>query len=203
MARKRKRKTKISAYTRNRNRIKRYINNLKKKGLTVDIYFPTQNELRKQGVVGTELTKLTRILKSITPEYLKSVATPIEPEPERGPSEDDMFFYRTIISDFQYNLDSFENGEAYEMIKLWFNQVLRDNGIENTAIMLQQGYENGIMLTWEVVYKADRAREFIAEMMDYIPDSGILYKEQMLDKYQFMSELDRAMEESDGWDEPD
>ena len=57
-------------YTKNRNRILRYIN---KHGIKdyFDLYIPTERELRQQGIKGKQLTSLTIKLKKITPQYIK------------------------------------------------------------------------------------------------------------------------------------
>lgn len=62
-------------YTKNRNRVTSYIRRLRKKGLQLDLYFPTERELRKEGIKGTELAKLTRQLKTYTPKVLTQLAT--------------------------------------------------------------------------------------------------------------------------------
>lgn len=62
---------KTTQYTKHRNRILRYIYRQRKKSLVTDLYIPTEKELRKQGVKGKELTKLTNRLKSLTSKNLK------------------------------------------------------------------------------------------------------------------------------------
>lgn len=62
---------KTTQYTKQRNRILRYIYRQKKKSLVTDLYIPTEKELRKQGVKGAELRKLTNKLKRLTPQNLK------------------------------------------------------------------------------------------------------------------------------------
>ena len=61
---------KTTQYTKNRNRILRYI---KRHGVKeyFDLYIPTERELRKQGISGKQLSSLTRKVKQITPEYIK------------------------------------------------------------------------------------------------------------------------------------
>ena len=39
-------------------------------------------------------------------------------------------------------------------------------------------------------------------MMDYLPDQGILYKEQMLDKIEYMKSLGDALEQEEDWENP-
>ena len=64
---------KTTQYTKNRNRILRYIKR-HKISQYVNLYIPTELQLRKQGVKGKELAKLTRKLKGITAKYLNQEA---------------------------------------------------------------------------------------------------------------------------------
>lgn len=78
-------KRRKTQYTTQRNRVTSYIRKLRKKGLEVDIYFPTELELRKTGINGSELSKLTIKLKQYTAKVLKQIATPI-PQPTQEPT---------------------------------------------------------------------------------------------------------------------
>jgi hypothetical protein len=108
MAKKRK-----TQYTRQRNRVTSYIRKLRKTGLVVDMYFPTEHELRKSGVNGTELTKLTRELKKIKPKELRSVAKPVsitkqvptntpefEPPTKKVMQDSGYMMYHNVFDDF-------------------------------------------------------------------------------------------------------
>ena len=117
-------------------------------------------------------------------------------------STDKTFFDRVIISNWLGTLGTFSSGEAYELLKAWFNTVLAENGEHNTAVMLQTAAEDGHLLTWEIVYKHDMAVMYIGYLMDYIPDQGVLYKEEMIDKLEFMKEVSNAFENSEDWEVP-
>ena len=117
-------------------------------------------------------------------------------------STDYDFYDRVVISNWKGTLESFSEGEAYSLLKAWFNAIYNENGEHNTAIMLQDGAENGNILTWEVVYKEELAIMYMSSMMDYIPEQGILYKEEMLDKINFMKYMSDAFESLEDWDEP-
>lgn len=108
MAKKRK-----TQYTRQRNRVTAYIRKLRKTGLVVDLYFPTEHELRKSGVKGSELTKLTRELKKIKPKELRSVAKPLtinkqeptntpgfEPPEKKVMQDSGYMMYHNVFDDF-------------------------------------------------------------------------------------------------------
>lgn len=204
-------KMRKTQYTIQRNRITAYIRKLRKKGLEVNLYFPTELELRKTGVKRSELSKLTIELKHYTPKVLKQLATPTPTqEPTNTPgfvppeniSEDVAFFDNVVISQWYATLSTFSNGEAYGLLRTWMGNTVRTEGKHNTAIMLQDGAENGHLLTWEVVYKHDNAVLYIGYMLDYLPDEGILYKEEMLDKIEYMKRLGDALEQDEDWEYP-
>lgn len=207
-------KRRKTQYTKQRNRVNAYIRKLKKQGLEVDLYFPTELELRKSGVKGTELMVLTRKLKQLKPKELKQLAKSITPKPTQEPtnttgfippeniSKDESFFDNVVISQWYATLGEFSNGEAYNILRSWMGNTIRTEGKHNTAIMLQDGAENGHLLTWEVVYKHDNAVLYIGYMLDYLPDEGVLYKEETLDKIEYMKRLGDALEQDEDWEYP-
>lgn len=204
-------KRRKTQYTKQRNRVVAYIRKLRKQGLEVDLYFPTELELRKSGVKGAELAGLTRKLKHLTSKELKQLATPKPTqEPTNTPgfippeniSEDETFFDNVVISQWYGTLGEFSNGEAYNLLRSWMGNTIRTEGKHNTAIMLQDGAENGHLLTWDVVYKHDNAVLYIGYMLDYLPDEGVLYKEETLDKIEYMKRLGDALEQDEDWEYP-
>lgn len=122
--------------------------------------------------------------------------------PPENISEDESFFDAVVISNWYGTLETFSNGEAYALLRSWMGNTVRTEGIHNTAIMLQDGAENGHLLTWEVVYKHDNAVLYIGYMLDYLPDEGVLYKEEMLDKIEYMKRLGDALEQDEDWEYP-
>ena len=117
-------------------------------------------------------------------------------------SEDESFFERVVISQWYGVLQENSNGEAYNLLRVWMGNTVRAQGIHNTAIMLQEGAENGHLLVWDVVYKHDKAVSYIGYMLDYLPDQGILYKEEILDKIEYMKYLGDALEQDEDWEYP-
>ena len=211
--RRKKQRIRKTQYTQHRNRITRYIRTLRKKGLKVDVYFPTELELRKSGVKGLELSALTRELKQYTAKVLKQIATPIShptQEPTNTPgfvppeniSEDGGFFERVVISQWYANLAQYSNGEAYNLLRSWMGNTVRTEGIHDTAIMLEEGAANGHILTWETVYKMDNAILYIGYMLDYLPDEGVIYKDEVLDRLEYMKRLGDALEQDEDWEYP-
>ena len=203
---------KKTRYTRERNRIMNYIRSLKKKGFSIDLYFPTEKEIRSEGVKGKELSSLTRELKKWSAKELKSYAEHTFKVPEiedkqifEAPlnvADDADFFDRVVISNWYGILNQFANGEAYNLLRSWMGNTVRTEGIHDTAEMIQRGAEAGNLLTFETVYKHDNAVLYIGYMLDYLPDEGILYKEETLDRIEYMKRLGDALEQDEDWEYP-
>lgn len=173
-----KRKT---AYTRNRNRIMAYQRRLRKKGAEIDLYFPTENELRKQGIKGVELTKYTNQLKQYTSKELKTLATPIQTTytPPTNISEDTSFFDRVVISGFREHVSQF-NPKASELLLSWLDKLLNENDEHSVATMLQDGAEHGNIVTYQIAYNTNLLYQYMSNMIDYLPDQGELFKENLM-----------------------
>lgn len=190
------------------------IRRMRKKGYRTYLYFPTEKMLRSQGIKGQELARLTRELKKWTTKevnfYIKGENVYDNGKdwqhedfiPPYNISDDDSFFENVVISQWYATLAEFSNGEAYNLLRTWMGNTVRTEGKHNTAIMLQDGAENGHLLTWEVVYKHDNAVLYIGYMLDYLPDEGVLYKEEMLDKIEYMKRLGDALEQDEDWEYP-
>lgn len=189
MAKRKNKKT--TQYAKQRKRITNYISKLKRKGLSVSLYFPTELQLRKQGVKGKELTALTRVLKTITPEYLKSIAK--EPEyiptnepdflPETNINTDDTFFDQTTIAQYKEHVRGF-NEVCSNLLLGWLDRIISSNGVHDTAIMLNQGAEAGYIVTYQIAYDRDKLMGYISAMMNYLPEAGTLFKEEMMDAFE-------------------
>lgn len=197
MAKKRK-----TQYTIQRNRVTSYIRRLRKKGMEVDLYFPTELELRKSGVKGSELGALTRKLKQLTPKALKQLAIPVsEPtqEPTNTPgfippeniSEDASFFDAVVISGFKSHVRQF-NERASNLLLSWLDRLLQTNDSHDVATMLNDGAEDGNIVTYQIVYSQDKIFQYMSNMLEYLPEAGSLFKEEIMD----------AMEQEEDFEQP-
>lgn len=182
-------KRRKTQYTIQRNRITSYTRKLRKKGLEVDFYFPTELELRKTGVKGSELSKLTRELKQYTPKVLKQLATPTPTqEPTNTPgfvppeniSEDVTFFDAVVITGFKAHVRQF-NEHASNLLLSWLDRILATNDVHDVATMLNDGAEAGLIVTYQIVYSQDKLTQYMSEMLDYLPEAGPLFKAEMMD----------------------
>lgn len=195
-------KRRKSQYTKQRNRVTSYIRKLRKKGLEVDLYFPTELELRKSGVNSSELGTLTKKLKQYTPKVLKQIATPI-PQPTQEPtntpgfvppeniSEEGTFFDSVVISGFKAHVRHF-NEHASNLLLSWLDRILSTNDAHDVATMLNDGAEAGLIVTYQIVYSQDKLTQYMSEMLNYLPEAGELFKAEMMD----------AMEEEEDFSSP-
>lgn len=155
-----------------------------KKGLTLE------REARKQR------------RKNKYPETTQEPTNTPEFNPPYNISDDATFFDQVVLSTWYGQLEANANGEAYHLLRAWMNDTIRENGMHDTAIMLEKATDAGNLLTWETVYKTGIATQYIANLIDYLPDQGILYKEQTLDKIDFMKKLGDALEQTETWERP-
>lgn len=117
-------------------------------------------------------------------------------------NEDTSFYDKVSISQWYAQLREFANGEAYGLLRAWMGGVIAENGVHNVAVMINNAIDHGVILTWEVVYDMDEAERYIGRMIDYLPEAGVLYKEEQLDKIEFMKRLGDALEQDENWAYP-
>lgn len=113
------------------------------------------------------------------------------------------FYADAIVGSWFTLLEHYNSGEAYNLLKNWANDMIAQNGKEAFADMLQQGTADGNILTWEVVYKTGEAERYISNMLDYLPDTSQLYKDEVTDKFDYYRAMTDAMEQNEDWEEPE
>lgn len=117
-------------------------------------------------------------------------------------NEDTSFYDKVSISQWYAQLREFANGEAYGLLRAWMGGLIAENGQHDVAVMINKAIDHGVILTWEVVYDMDEAERYIGRMIDYLPEAGVLYKEEQLDKIEFMKRLGDALEQDENWAYP-
>ena len=118
-------------------------------------------------------------------------------------NEEANFYSDVIINSWLRALEQFSNGSAYNFLKNWLDDMIAQNGRDNVADMLQEGASNGCILTWEVVYKQGEAERYVSTMLNYLPDQGELYKEDIKDKFEYYRQMTDAMEQDEDWEQPE
>lgn len=187
-----KRSKKTTQYSRQRKRIYSTIYRLKKKGYTTNLYFPTENELRKQGVKGKELASLTRALKSWTSkditEYIKTENAKDDYDYASFPSEADI-----IIQNFRSDVIARFPENAGPILSDWLDRLLSLYSKEDVAQMLNDAAENGVMVDYKIAYNNDLLMGAIADFMEFLPGASEGVKQDLMD----------AIEYNEDWELPE
>lgn len=163
----------------------------------------TPEKIYKKGVYAGEDT-FGEIIKA--DRYLKQRKKPKEVKTKKykplNISTDLHLFSRVIISNWYAMLKQFENGEAYNLLRTWMGGLIKDNGIDDVANMLEAAAKDGHILTWDIVYKTDRAVSYIGYILDYLPECGVFYKDEQLSKVDYLKLLGDALEQEEDWEYP-
>ena len=145
--------------------------------------------------------------KETAPKSKKDIKTKAKQKPIDKPiysPDDDEVEYDTddayypnfidiVLSNFRAQLAQFPNAEGMPLLLSWFETLISDNGREAVAQMLQVGAEQGLLITWETVYKSVNTKTYMTEMMNYLPDQGNIYKDQIMG----------MMEQFEWWEQPE
>ena len=207
---------KVSAYTRNRNRIMAYIRRQNKKGANINLQIATERQLRKQGVKGSQLTSLTNTLKKLTPEQIRQMSDLnvdvttgeiLSNAPDFVPpiniTEDTDWYDNVVVSTFQAQLSDLKGGAMYAHLKAWANTIIKEKGKKAFADMLSEGFESGITFNYQDVYDKQAATTFVDRMLDFLPDSGVFEKDCYMDRFEYMRVLNADAEADEAWELPD
>lgn len=163
----------------------------------------TPETLYKKSVYGGEATigeivkgtkgrkaerKLASKRASETRKIRKQTKITATPEPVFTPptniSDDTSFYDRVTISGFKHHVSAF-NERASTMLKTWLDKLLQTHSEHDVAIMLNEGAENGNIVTFQIVYSRDKLVEYMSNMLDYLPDEGELFKEQFMEAMEY------------------
>ena len=178
-----KRKKKVSAYTRNRNRINSYIRRLNKKGLITDLYIPTEKMMRNQGVKGADLTKLTLELKSLTPEKLLAMVVPVHIQEDDNIMETG--FANLEVEGFKHSISGFPKEIADKVISL-IDKLIVEQGIEDVAVALENiPYQLHDYLNRNKYDSSSALEEFSSALIEYLPDASEQYKRDLMDAFEY------------------
>lgn len=174
-------------YTKNRNRILRYINR-HKIAQYVDLYIPTELQLRKQGVKGTELATLTRKLKKITPKYLKREASQSKEGEPIGLKTDNVLesgISQVIINNFKSQVLYFPKEISDKVIAL-INTLINEQGIDSVAYSLEHMPLQFHEILNKTGYDSNSAmQEFASSLVEYLPDASDAYKEELIEAFEY------------------
>ena len=120
-------------------------------------------------------------------------AQPEEAEPRPYmPTDDPDMYSDAIINNFYYILSQY-SPEATWVLRNWIENLMFKYGRHEVALMLQAGAEQGLIVTWDVIYDEQMQRSYMADMVNYIasiePEDAEIYGQAFYD----------ALEEDDGY----
>lgn len=95
------------------------------------------------------------------------------------PSSTDITLFRWLDT-----LEKNNNGQAYSLLRQWYDDTVAQIGRDNTAALIEQAEYDGTNLSREVCYNGDEAIKYISHMKELLPE--------MYDKFEFMSDLEEA-----------
>lgn len=225
MAKKRPQSKNKEAYNKELRRIKRFISRAEKRGYQFE-----ENVIPKKPKKITPAS--VRRLKKITPNYLysravyggeatageivsgkKGRAEERKEAARKGHAQkrdselkevvaEPSFYDKVVVSHWYGQLREFSRGESYNLLRAWMGQLIQEKGLHDVASMLQQAIDNGVILTWEQSYNEEATERYIGSLLEYMPDEGVLYKEQQLDQVEYMKTLADALEQDENWAYP-
>ena len=180
-------KKKTTQYTKNRNRILRYI---KRHNISqyIDLYIPTEFQLRKQGVKGKELSKLTRTLKGITPKYLQQEVTQNKEKEDIESKTDNVLengISQVIINNFKSQILHFPK-EISDKVIAFTNTLINEQGIDSVAYSLEHMPLQFHEILNKTGYDSNSAmQEFASSLVEYLPDASDAYKEELIEAFEY------------------
>lgn len=117
-------------------------------------------------------------------------------------STDKSFYTRTVLSGWYATLENYSKSPAYSVLRMWMNKLIRDNGEDAVARMLEQAASNGNILVWSVAYKTEEAIEYMGNVMKYLQDQGDIYQDEMEENIEYWKDLGEAIESEEDWERP-
>lgn len=180
---------KTTVYTKQRNRIMRYINTLKRKGYKVELNIPTERQIRQSGVSGSELGKLSRELKKITPKTLKSIAKEVErveKVTKDYPTSIQMSssYSLTVIDNLRAELSKYKS-EIKDKILGLINQLITQQGAEDVAYALNNMNENFFTSLYRAHFDSNSAiQNFSTSLIENLPEASEQYKKDLMDAFE-------------------
>lgn len=154
---------------------------LRKKGYVFDdLYFPTEREIRKNGVKGQELRYLTLRLKKLTSKELVKLARIVYEDAGDRINNDEGMYDESALLNFESQIMKYPHGFVGYM-KAWINRIIKTKGKRVVVEMLDAGFKSGLEVTSDVMYNVERLNEFVNKMMSFLPSVGELEKADILD----------------------
>lgn len=96
-------------------------------------------------------------------------------------------FSEHIIERYRNSYDMY-NSEFVNYMNAWVDQLISRFGLDDVAEMIENAAQDGVLITYKEAYVPGARDNYISEMMDYLPDSGDLTKDEI---FEAMEEMER------------
>lgn len=100
------------------------------------------------------------------------------------------FFARTVISNFRTMMTRF-NDRAQHFMSAFLDKLIRENGEDAVAQMLEDAANAGYAWKYEYAYDDTLRNQYISDLLHFLPDQGDFYTDQVM----------QAVMEDEGWGE--
>lgn len=164
-------------------KVKSHARKLRRKGINVpDIDYDKMSE---------------KALRNLKPRKLKELKE-VKSEKPVSYGGDSLFTSMTISYWFN-TARKFANGALYPVLTAWANTIIKEQGKEAFAEMIERGANEGLLLTYEVFYNDTTGTRYMAEMTRLIPDTGIMYQGELMERVEFSKNITAILEQEEEW----
>lgn len=135
-------------------------------------------------------TRKKRKSPSSVPQYDGNGFGGVSPNgiPYYESSEDGDLYVTIIISNWRAWVKQF-NRPASNLLISWLETIIDRHGREAVAVMLEEGANKGYIVTWKVIYENLALKEYMAKMINFLPEAGPLFKQQMAEAFEYDEDL--------------
>ena len=98
---------------------------------------------------------------------------------EKRETFDESFFSINAINVWYAQVKACINGRFANALLKWMDRLIADNGVDDVAKMLNDGEAVGVVFTFDVSYDYVSFNNYTSELIQYLPDQGKLYYEDM------------------------
>lgn len=188
----------VSAYTKNRNRILRQIRRTAKStGVEIENIrkmLPTERDLRSKGITGHKLTSATNALKKMTLEDVKAFvlekgtmiermgSVDITNEPDFVepfmPYPDLDLVESASVATFHDFINKIADREGGKLLLKWKALITEEFGAKAFAQMIEEAIAQRPLKYEFYLYKAQVALDYIDFAMNYLPEGGIITQDR-------------------------
>jgi hypothetical protein len=132
----------------------------------------SKQEAEKQEAVDSLRRKLSKAKpQTVEAEPEPESYRPQEPTRPHPPevNESTSFYTDSILRMYRQELKNFPN-KAEPYITAWLDSLIAKYGRDDVAQMIQEGSASGVILTWEIAYDNSKLRNYVGEMLHYLPE---------------------------------